>query len=347
MFVSYITGIMSGTRRGPGEVFVSWILRILSLLYSVGVKIVGLAYTSGIRRVHKAPLPVVSVGNLTLGGTGKTPMVIFLAEHFLETGEKPAILTRGYGNDESRMLLEELPEVPVYAGQDRLKSAVRSFGDGREVAILDDGFQHRRIDRDLNILLLDGRNLLGSGLIFPAGPLREPVGSARRADIVVITKTDGFTKEKLEKVREYAKKIAPGKPMAIARHAPVSLRRTSGCSFGLETLKFQDICVVSGIADPAYFEDVLKGLSAVIMKKYSYPDHHAYTQKDLDFIAEDCAGLGIRTIVTTAKDLVKMRDLDMTAIDDKVLVLEVKIEITEGKELLLAGLDSIFSRNSR
>ncbi len=344
MVISYLTSIMSGSKRGAVAVLLSGVFRMLSVIYAAGVRMVWFGYNSGIRRVHIPPVAVVSVGNLTLGGTGKTPMVVCAVEHFLSLGRKPAVLTRGYGNDECRMLAEALPEVPVYKGQDRYKNALRASRDGRDVVILDDGFQHRRIGRDLNILLVDGRNLFGNGLIFPGGMLREPVSAAGRADIVVVTKTDGVTGEKLKEIKNYIGKIAPGKPVAISRHEPVSFSDVKGTFYGLETLKGRDICAVSGIADPSYFEDVLKEIGCGIVKKYYFPDHYGYEQKNLTEIAKACSSAGIRTIVTTAKDFVKMRDLDISGMSDKVLVLNVKMKITEGKEQLSARFDSVFSR---
>ncbi|MFA6635947.1 MAG: tetraacyldisaccharide 4'-kinase [Candidatus Omnitrophota bacterium] len=320
------------------------ILVLLSFVYAAGVKLVWLGYDSGIRKVHAAPIPVISVGNITLGGTGKTPMVMLIAGLLTSFGKKPAVLTRGYGRDECRMLKDELAEVPVYTGQDRLKSAFMAFSDGRDVAVLDDGFQHRRIRRDLNILLVDARNIFGSGRMVPAGNLREPVSAASRADLAVLTKTDGLSSERIEEVRRYVSRICSGKPVAVSRHEPVSFKDAEGAFYDIDAVKGREIAVVCGIADPYYFEHILISLKADIKKSFFYRDHHKYRQTDIDRISEECAAMGICTIVTTAKDLVKMKDLDMSSIDDKILVLNVKIRITEGKETLIAGLNSVFER---
>ena len=343
MFVPYITAVMSGRKRGATAAFLGGVLRLLSLVYAAGVRLVWFGYSSGLRRVYAAPIAVVSVGNLTLGGTGKTPMVVYLANYFVSRGSKPAVLTRGYGNDECRMLAAELPEVPVYNGQDRLKNARFAARDGRDVVILDDAFQHRRIGRDFNILLVDGRNLFGNGIIFPGGILREPVEAARRADLIIITKIDGLSDKELQEIKEYIGRIAPGKAVAASRHDPVSFGGVKGASYELETIRGKDICVVSGIADPSYLEALLKSLGSGIKKTYFYPDHYAYKQKDLDGIVRECVSLGIRTIVTTGKDFVKMQDLDMSAMGDNIRILNVETKITEGRERLIAGLDSVFS----
>jgi tetraacyldisaccharide 4'-kinase len=335
---------MPGGRSGKIAVFLEWILVPLSYVYAAGVKLVWFGYSSGIRRVHASPIPIISVGNITLGGTGKTPTVMLIAEILTSFGKKPAVLTRGYGRDECRMLKDELVRVPVYTGQDRLKSAFTAFSDGRDVAVLDDGFQHRRIKRDMNILLVDARNIFGSGRMVPAGNLREPVSAALRADLALLTKTDGLSSERIDEIRRYIDKICPGKPVAMSRHDPVSFKDVAGALFDLDAVKGREVAIVCGIADPHYFEHVLISLKADIKKNFFYRDHHKYRQTDIDKISKECADAGISTIVTTAKDLVKMKDLDMSAIDDKILVLNVRIRITEGKESLIAGLNSVFER---
>lgn len=321
-------------------------LRILSRLYALGVYLVRAGYRSGIRRVHKAPIAVVSVGNLTLGGTGKTPMTIFIADHFTASKRKPAVLTRGYGNDECRMLADELPEVPVYKGQDRVKNVLKAARDGRDVAILDDGFQHRRLARDLNILLVDARAPFGNGFIFPAGALREPHDALRRADMVVITKVDGFTPEEIRSIKERVAAESGEKPVMLSRHLPVSFRDLTGSSYGLDVVEGRKVCLVCGIADPLYLDSIMARMGCVVEKKFFYPDHYKYRQEDLDEISRYRASSGIDNIVTTRKDLVKMRDLDMSGIEDISLALNIQIDITEGKESLIAGLDSVFRDTS-
>lgn len=347
MFLEYITSVMTGSRHGFMAVLTGFVLKMLSYVYSFGIRVIELAYICGIRKVYAAPLLVVSVGNLTLGGTGKTPVVVLISDHYKERGKKPAVLTRGYGNDESRMLAGELNGVPVYTGQDRLKSALLAAKDKRDIAILDDGFQHRRLRRDLNILLIDGRNLFGNGFIFPRGVLREPIGSAERADLIIVTKTNNLSEDRIREIKEYAVMVSGNKPVVIAKHSPVSFTDNGGSILGLDEIRGREIFAVSGIADPVYFDDILTGLGAKIKKRFFYQDHHKYTQSDIDRISAEGKSLGIDLIVTTAKDLVKIKDLDISGISNKLLVLNIRIEITEGKENLIAGLDSVFGRNGR
>jgi tetraacyldisaccharide 4'-kinase len=343
VFFEYISSVMSGSARGVAASFTAAVLRVFSVVYAAGVKLVWFGYSSGLRKVYSAPIPVVSVGNLTLGGTGKTPMVIFTANYFLSLGKKTAVITRGYGNDECRMLEEELPQALVYRGQDRVKSAFSASEDGCDAAILDDGFQHRRIKRDLNILLVDGRNLFGNGRIFPAGMLREPVKAAGRADVMVITKADGIGQRTLNEIKEYLACVAPGVPLAVSRHEPISFTDVDGRVYGIDSVKNLEIFAVSGIADPEYFESMLKHFGGKITEKRFYQDHHKYSQRDLDDIAAICERRKIEALVTTGKDLVKMKDLDMSRIRDRVRILNVRMNIVEGKDLLIAGLNSVVS----
>jgi tetraacyldisaccharide 4'-kinase len=347
VFGLYIKSVMSGSGRGAAARILRGILKLISFGYALGIKLVGVAYSSGIRRVYAVPVAVVSVGNLTLGGTGKTPVTVLIASHFLSSGRKPAIITRGYGNDECRMLSEELPEVPVYTGQDRLKSALRAVAEGRDVVVLDDGFQHRRLKRDLDILLVDGKNSPVKDRIFPSGMLREPPEAGMRADLVIITKTDNLSPEKVKEAKRYADIFVPGKPVVVAKHSPVSFKGVDGRLYSLEHVKGRAIVLVSGIADPYHFETMVKSLGGEIRKKYFYPDHYRYRQEDINEIASWDLGAERPVIVTTSKDIVKMTDLDMSTLSDRVVALRIEIDVTEGKEKLIAGLDSVLGRSGR
>jgi tetraacyldisaccharide 4'-kinase len=341
----YMLSIMKNNRGGMFAAIVKGVLRALSWLYAAAIKIVDYGYTSGIRRVHKVSVPVVSVGNISLGGTGKTPFTLFLANYFSDNGKKPAVLIRGYGDDEKRMLCDELPDVPVFVGQDRVSSATAAVKEGRDVILLDDGFQHRRISRDLNILMLDADSLLGGGSLFPRGILREPLSSLKRADALVLSKVDRLdTKGKEEALRKI-KALAPGKPVITARHKPVFLKDVTGAVYSAESLNGQGVCLVSGIADPDYFEFEVKKLGADIAKRLDYADHHNYSQKDIDRIHAAAGGGNIKKIITTKKDYVKMQRLDLSRMEEKLFILDTEMEIVEGKEALVGRLNSVISDN--
>ena len=321
------------------------VLLVLSWIYGAAVAVVSIGYRSGIRKMHKAPVPVVSVGNITLGGTGKTPFTILVAEHFCRAGKKPAVLTRGYGGDESVMLKDELPEVPVFVGQDRERSAGAACSRGRDILILDDGFQHRRLARDLDILLVDGVEFFGNGDLFPRGTLREPVSSLSRADMFVLTKTDRIGAERKKLLIKNIGALAPGKPIVMTRHKPTFLSDTTGSAFSPYSLRGKKICIMSGIGDPDYFAFLFDDIGADIVARRDYSDHYRYTQTDISRWRSLCSKTRAEAVVVTKKDYVKIRSLDLTGIEEKLFVLNVVIEVTEGKEKLIAGLNSVIVRN--
>lgn len=317
------------------------LLWVISLIYGVCINIVAWAYEKGIRKRYKAGVPVVSVGNITLGGTGKTPFSVFIADEILKLGRKPAIIIRGYGKDESKMLKEELADVPVYVGQDRVRLAEEARKEGAEVIVLDDGFQHRRLERDLEIVLIDSYSLFGNGYLFPRGVLRERVTSLDRADLLVLTKIDRISNEGKDELLSLLRKLTPDKPVVLAQHRPSSLTDPTGASYSAGSITGEKVTIVSGIADPDYFEFLIKKLGGHVSVRIDYTDHHQYTQKDIEKIAKESSLAGAEKIIITKKDYVKIRELDLGKIEGKLFILNISIELLEGKENLIAGLNSL------
>lgn len=340
---TYIEDLMRDRRDGLADRPLKLFLWLMSLVYGMAVALVDIFYRKGIRRVYKVPVPVISVGNLTLGGTGKTPFTIFIADHLVSTGRNPAILMRGYGGDEDRMIRDEVPDIPVYADQNRVKSARRAARERRDSVILDDGFQHRRIARDLDILLIDGVNIFGNGCLLPRGVLREKVKAVSRADILVITKVDRIGEERRAGILRLIRELAPGKPVVMSRHRPISLTDVNGATFSPDSISSGDVCLLSGIADPDYLSFLVRGLGADIKARFDYGDHNGYTQRQINAVVRECEHRRINTVITTKKDFVKIRELDISAIEDKIMILNVVIEVLQGKEFLFAGLDSVFN----
>lgn len=344
-FRNYILSLMKDERRGPVAAVIKAALTVLSGFYSAGVRLVDLGYLSGLRKVYKAPVPVISVGNLTLGGTGKTPFTIFLTDLLLSMGRKPAVLTRGYGKDEDRLLREELPDVPVFVGQDRVRGASAAVAAGCDVIVMDDGFQHRRLYRDLDIVLVDARALFGNAKLFPRGLLRERLSSLERADMFAATKTDRSDNEGRSRVKTYLGYLAHEKPVVFAAHAASFLSDITGAAYPAETLAGKKVLLVSGIADPGYFAAMAEALGADVVGRLDHPDHHRYTQGEIDVLPGECRRKNAEIILTTKKDHVKIRELDLSGMEDRFFILNVKMDIVEGKELLVAGLNSVLSGN--
>ncbi|HEY8517854.1 MAG TPA: tetraacyldisaccharide 4'-kinase [Candidatus Binatia bacterium] len=294
--------------------------------YRLGVGLRRLAFRAGLLRQHRVSVPVLSLGNLTVGGTGKTPAALWLAEWLREQGERPAIVTRGYGGhlrgrvvtvgrdgkalydareigDEGVLLAERFAG-PVVCGADRVAAAKMAIDQhGATVLILDDGFQHWRLARDLDVLLVDGRMGFGNGALLPAGPLREPLSALRRADAIVITKAKAGSR-----VAETLVRFAPGVPTFSAELKPRSLMVSEDGELlarPLGDLVGRKVVTVSAIAQPQSFYELLGQLEVRPVEVLEFPDHHQYTQADWQRITQ--AAHRAELVVCTEKDIVKLR----------------------------------------
>jgi tetraacyldisaccharide 4'-kinase len=288
-------------------------LWLASLPYGLAVRLRNLAYTRGWRKVERVLVPVVSVGNLTAGGTGKTPCVEYVARYYRRRELAVAILSRGYGsaggpNDEALLLEENLPDVPHLQGPDRValaRTAVEELES--EVLLLDDGFQHRRLARDLDLVLVDATNPWGHGLL-PRGLLREPASGLRRGHAVVLTRSDQVEPAQCERLRQRLARLAPGLPVVEATHQPVELINAEGSVEGLALLREHPVGAFCGIGNPAAFQRTLADLGARLSAFRTFPDHHGYTRADVDALRAWAEGLPPEAVVvTTQKDLVKLR----------------------------------------
>jgi tetraacyldisaccharide 4'-kinase len=307
-------------------------------------------YVSGLVRVHRMPCRVVCVGNLTVGGTGKTPTVLALARAFARSGAKVCVILRGYGRrgaevvvvsdgrdrllpwqevgDEAVLLARRLPGIPVIVGGDRVRAgalALQRFGP--DTLLLDDGFQHRRLHRDLDLVLLDATDPFGGGKLVPRGRLREPIQGLGRAHAVLVTRVDQAVD--LASLRQRLSGLAPDHPLAWAVHRPVRLvDLQSGEEWPVGALAGRLVHAVSGIANPESFHRTLQGLGARLAGTLCFPDHHPFTEADLAHIAAEAKALGAEWILTTEKDAVRL-DGDLPQ-GFPVLALGITLEVIEG-----------------
>jgi len=282
---------------------------------------------------------VISVGNLTVGGTGKTPMVIYLARVLNGQGRRVGIIRRGYGRDEQILLEEALAGIPVFQGRDRVALARRLIAEMNvEVILLDDGFSYRRLARDLDILLIDAVNGFGDGVLLPAGVLREDPAALRRADIVVLTKAD--LASSLEDVLRRCARLTD-RPLVQACYRCVSVTRLPQRErLPVSFLRGKTVVTVAAIADPFSFERLAAGTGAEIGDGIHYPDHHEYSRADLDDLY---ARAGDALVLTTAKDAVKLTPL-LSGGTRELYALDIEMNVCQNKETLFAGLTAVCTR---
>jgi tetraacyldisaccharide 4'-kinase len=340
-FLRLVRGESRGVLASMGRLGLS----AVSVPYGVVVNIRNLAFDRGWKASHRAGVPVISVGNLTLGGTGKTPMVEWLGRWFRARDLRVAILSRGYGdstgmNDEGRVLEENLPEVPHLQGADRVALANTAVEElESEVLVLDDGFQHRRLKRDLDIVLLDALDPFGLDRIFPRGLLREPVGSLKRAGLVVLSRADLVDDATRQAIRQRAEKAAGPLRWVLARHAPLDLIDLGLGSFSLESIQGKKVAAFCGIGNPEGFRRTLQGLSVDQVGFRAFPDHHAYTVEDIADLSNWLRGLGAEVALTTQKDLVKLRTPGLGPVPLRAL--RIGLEVMDGAEVLEAALSAL------
>jgi tetraacyldisaccharide 4'-kinase len=339
--------LVSGRCRGIVPTLQRFGLRALSWPYGLGVRLRNLAYDRGWLKVSRAAVPVVSVGNLTLGGTGKTPCVEYVARFYRERELRVAILSRGYGsagghNDEAMVLEENLPDVPHLQGPDRVALAATAVEElESEVLVLDDGFQHRRLARDLDLVLVDATDPWGHGHLFPRGLLREPRSSLRRAGVVVLTRCDQA--DDLGRLRAEVSRLAPNVPIAETTHRPFALVNADGETQPLETLAKRPVAAFCGLGNPEAFRRTLTGCGADVCAFRTFPDHHAYTRADVEELSNWAGRLATDCVaVTTQKDLVKLR---LTRLGERPLwALQVRLHVENGREALDRRLEEAVRR---
>jgi tetraacyldisaccharide 4'-kinase len=345
-----------------------WFLRELSLLYHGVVQFRHFLYAKGILRHHALGCQVISIGNLTVGGTGKTPVVEVFARDLQRAGRKVAVLSRGYkkqepplaerlldklllrnrrrpprvvsdgktllldsalGGDEPYMLASNLPEVAVLVDKDRVKSGRYAITKlGCDTLILDDGFQYLALKHRVEIVLVDRKNPFGNGHVLPRGILRESVKNLRKADYVFLTKCEGRDNSEL---KAQIRSLNPKAEIIECAHRARHLQNvftTAREELGL--LRGLPITALSGIAAPDGFEAELEQRGARIVHRARFADHHRYTQQQIIDVINRSRALGAKAIVTTEKDAVRFPRLDRTAVP--VYFLRVDIELLSGTE---------------
>jgi tetraacyldisaccharide 4'-kinase len=345
MATEFYRKLISGESRGAVPSCLRTGLRVISCGYSLGTGIRNGLYASGMKTVYSPAVPAVAVGNITTGGTGKTPVVAWLTNWFSERGMAPAILSRGYrslesGENDEKWVLDRLcPGVPHLQNPDRVASSRRAIEDGAQVLILDDAFQHRRIGRDLNLCLIDATNPWGYGYLLPRGLLREPRSELRRADLIIVTRCDQISHTERESLVAEVERWAKDVPLIQSRFAPTGWRTLDGRTLPLEEFRTSSALAFCGLGNPAGFRQSLADSRCAIEEFVTFPDHHHYGPEDTERLARTASDRNCPLLLTTLKDLVK---LPLDAFPDlTVAALEIAFTIDRGRELLESRLDRI------
>ncbi|MBA3480175.1 MAG: tetraacyldisaccharide 4'-kinase [Pirellulales bacterium] len=306
-------------------------------------------YDRGGAEIHQVAVPVVSVGNLTVGGTGKTPMVEWIARHLRAKGVRVAILSRGYGaeqgglNDEALELELALPDVPHLQNPDRVASSAIAIEElATQLLLLDDGFQHRRLARDLDIVLLDASEPFGFDHVLPRGTLREPVDGLRRAGVVVLSRADMIGLDQREAIRRRALELSPQAAWCEVEHRAAALVDASGEASPIASLAGKSVAAFCGIGNPAGFRHTLDALGANVAAWREFPDHHNYTRGDVDAICTLARDSGAKLIVCTRKDLVKLRVAAIGGIPLRAIGVELRF--LRGEDAMTGALRPIVER---
>lgn len=348
----YLERVLLGEERGTLSWGIRALLWPLALVYRVGLTVYLAFYRIGLRKRHRLPATVVSVGNLTFGGTGKTPTVQAICQMLQQMGKKVAILSRGYGGggsdcvivsdgvtvladaaecgDEPVLLARALPGIPVIVGKNRCRTGELACNRFRpDVIVLDDGLQYWQLHRDLDIVVVDAAKPFGSGFLMPMGDLREPVGGLKRAGVVLINNVDStsVTEDALRRVADLARNAL----IVRARPAPATLYAVEqDRDIGLEWLTGKKVAAFCGIGRPDSFLRTLESLGASVEVFMEFSDHHRYTREELQSIEENSVGCGVEAIVTTEKDWARLGN---NAQIRNLYVLGIRLEIEEIKQL--------------
>jgi len=287
--------------------------------------------------------PVVSIGNLTTGGTGKTPMTIHVVERLRAMGWQPAVVSRGYASggglgDELRLVREAVPGTPCIANPDRVAGARSALAEhGADVVVLDDAFQHRRIARDLDLVLVDATAPFGGGRLLPRGRLREPIASLARADAVILTRADQLDADRLAEARAAVAAHAGDKPILVCVHraqAPRALNTERPSPGAAASTKY---FLMSGIARPDAFEQTARACGLRVVGHARFADHRRYTSRDVTSVCSQVSAAGGERLLVTEKDAVKLAEIPGTW-PMPVDVLPVRIDFRNADATMLDEL---------
>jgi tetraacyldisaccharide 4'-kinase len=340
--------LISGQRRGLAARILRFFLYVASIVYSAIIRVRNCFYSKGWLKTHRVNAAVISIGNITTGGTGKTPLVVWLCNQ-LTKNYKAAILTRGYKSraqesqnyrDEPAILTENCPQAKVVVNPDRVAGAVEAISKfGANVLIMDDGFQHRRLGKDLDIIAIDATMPFGYGKLLPAGLLREPINSLKRAYAAVITRCNQISEIELSQIEKRLETINPDMLIAKSIHTPAYIKSEDNKEICLEQIKDKEIFTFCGIGNPDAFLSTIRQLGGNLIGSKAFNDHYHYTDSCLADIYKRAEYLKADLILTTQKDWTKIiSDLGFRISDSEYSIplayIGIEIEFLAGEDKL-------------
>lgn len=306
-----------------------------SFVYGSFVRTLRIFYEKGILRRKRLPFPVISVGNLTWGGTGKTPLVEYLARKVSELHKTPLILTRGYSHDEIEQLRHYLPRAIIGVGKNRRRVAEEHIRKKEriDVGILDDGFQHWPIERDIEIVAVNVLNPFGNGHLIPRGILREPVSTLRKASIIVLTHVNLVKPEEIKSLKEKIAGINPNAFLVESYLEPLFLYRADRRKrVSIGRLQHHRVATFAGVGTPRSFQLLLSRCQIRPTRNFEFADHHVYKDSELEEIKRISHSASVDEIITTEKDFYRSPDAITRILNP--LVLATRLRILSGEEIL-------------
>jgi tetraacyldisaccharide 4'-kinase len=333
---------ISGRDRSLSASCLRGLLSGLTPFYRLGIGLRNFAFDHGWRNIARVQPPVISVGNLTTGGSGKTPVVAWIVNWLVSQGRRPVILSRGYraldeaGNDEKRLMDQLCPGVPHLQNPSRTAAAQQALQQGPcDVFVLDDAFQHRQFHRDLDIVLIDATNPWGFGHLLPRGLLREPITSLHRCGLVIITRTDQVPQSELSLIESRVLQYSSA-PIVRTKFVPQSLVDAIGTSVSLDSFMHGSFASFCGIGNPEAFWKTLTDASGQArFPTRSFPDHHHYSHSDVSALESWARIHRVERLITTRKDLVKIPRDWLASIPILALEIELRLENPSVVEVLL------------
>jgi tetraacyldisaccharide 4'-kinase len=322
----------------PADRLARVLLSPLELAYRGVVAVRGEMYDTGLLRVHAADIPVVSVGNITVGGTGKTPFAAWIAARLRELGRSPAIVLRGYGGDEPFVHRRINPGIPVIVAPDRVQGIAEAESRNADVVVLDDGFQHRRAARQADIVLFSADNWPGRARLLPAGPFRESMSALNRASVIIITRK-AATDEGVSAAESSIRNAAGAKPIAVVRFEPAEIvsESTPDLRMPVNSLAGKRVLAIAAIGNPQAFFAQLEGAGVTVVPR-PFPDHHSFSDHDIGEMIETARS--VDHVVCTLKDSVK-RGVSWPADASPLWYVSLAVHIERGAQSIDELLSSL------